>query len=994
MKKLILFILFFSISPAFSQASLDSLLRTWMNESYPDTLRVDAGWKYIWDGVLFSRPDSAYILAAQLVQLAIETGDASRISQAKAVVGVSFAIRGMFPDALVHFNDALEYSKSAGDQNQIAMTNTNVARVHSAMGQYEEALKSMRAAQSVFETNGDDHTLASTLSDIGLMLYQLGDYETSIQESTKAYEIFDRLGDLRGASHALSNIGTANSYMGNHSAALKYFRTSLEFQIKSNDRISLGNIYNNIAMVYTAQGNEESALKYLITALENSRELGSLDGASLTLANIGTIYGGMGKYGQALEYFVESLKIVEPTGDEFKISTALDGIGKAKTALGDSAYFAGNKIIAEEFWNESIEVLNRSLDIRTKISSAHGMAECYNNIGLCERSRGNYQLAIQNHRKALEISSQCGAQLERITSSRYLIENQMALNDFTQIETAVDNLLSCRNRDLRLNFSILTEDEKEKFYALMKPEYDLFYDYALRRQSAQPELSKQVFDNVLKTKGLLLKSSTALRNAILDSDDSTLIENYTRWLAIKRRIARNFSEGISTDDLEQKAIDLEKELVAMSQDFSASQRVQEVTWLDVKSKLSAQEAAVEFVCFDHSSDHTFGTPVEVLYCALVIKPDSRYPEFIQLFSESSLKKIIGTFPGNNLSYIDQVYGSGDNIKTQLYDLIWKPIERSLIGIKKVYVSPVGLLHKISFSALASSQDVFLCDSYEIETRASSGGIAITHASTSAKTAESEVTLFGGIEYDSDSSSTRVWNYLDGSLAETDQIEQILKKNNQKVNYFNLASATEEQFKRIASDSYILHIATHGFFYPDPEKLVAEIADETEDQELIFRGGTSGANSYQYGLFSFVRNKSPLMRSGLVFAGANDVWDKTAVTDQEMDLREDGVLTAQEVALIDMRQTELVVLSACETGLGDIKGSEGVYGLQRAFKMAGVKYIIMSLWQVPDKETAEFMTTFYKNLTKMNDIREAFNATQRVMRKKYDPYYWGAFVLIE
>ena len=132
-----------------------------------------------------------------------------------------------------------------------------------------------------------------------------------------------------------------------------------------------------------------------------------------------------------------------------------------------------------------------------------------------------------------------------------------------------------------------------------------------------------------------------------------------------------------------------------------------------------------------------------------------------------------------------------------------------------------------------------------------------------------------------------------------------------------------------------------------------------------------------------------MRSGLVFAGANQIWQSNyKVSDN------DGILTANEVVLLDLHNTHLVVLSACETGLGDIKGSEGVYGLQRAFKMAGVKYIIMSLWQVPDKETVEFMELFYKKLLKTKDVRRSFNETQKEMRKKYDPYFWAAFVLVE
>ena len=132
-----------------------------------------------------------------------------------------------------------------------------------------------------------------------------------------------------------------------------------------------------------------------------------------------------------------------------------------------------------------------------------------------------------------------------------------------------------------------------------------------------------------------------------------------------------------------------------------------------------------------------------------------------------------------------------------------------------------------------------------------------------------------------------------------------------------------------------------------------------------------------------------MRSGLALAGANDVWAKSKIITED-----DGVLTAQEVTQIDMRKTDLVVLSACETGLGEIKGSEGVYGLQRAFKMAGVKYIITSLWQVPDKETVEFMETFYSNLVQNHDIKLAFLNAQNELSEKYDPYFWGAFVLIE
>ena len=138
----------------------------------------------------------------------------------------------------------------------------------------------------------------------------------------------------------------------------------------------------------------------------------------------------------------------------------------------------------------------------------------------------------------------------------------------------------------------------------------------------------------------------------------------------------------------------------------------------------------------------------------------------------------------------------------------------------------------------------------------------------------------------------------------------------------------------------------------------------------------------------------MIRSGLILAGGNHAWQTGKPLKPDM---EDGILTAYEISQMNLSNTELVVLSACETGLGDIQGNEGVYGLQRAFKIAGAKYLIMSLWQVPDKETAYFMELFYKHLVAMDmDIPAAFRATQDELRANpfITPYQWAGFVLVE
>jgi CHAT domain-containing protein len=244
-------------------------------------------------------------------------------------------------------------------------------------------------------------------------------------------------------------------------------------------------------------------------------------------------------------------------------------------------------------------------------------------------------------------------------------------------------------------------------------------------------------------------------------------------------------------------------------------------------------------------------------------------------------------------------------------------------------------------------------------------------------------IFGGIQYGSSETEFPVWNYLEGTKNEGDTVLKILERNAFQVRYITDEKATETYFKKNAGAYDIIHIATHGFFFEDPNKLRFE-ENRSEYGDLSFRGfsGTLGTRS-------FVNNENPLMRSGLVFAGANEVWSGTELTGSD-----DGVLTAQEVTQVDLRNNKLVVLSACETGLGDIRGNEGVYGLQRSLRMAGVNDIIMSLWEIPDYETILFMGKFYRYLTSGENMRQAFNHAQHEMRLKYDPFYWGGFVLLE
>ncbi len=220
----------------------------------------------------------------------------------------------------------------------------------------------------------------------------------------------------------------------------------------------------------------------------------------------------------------------------------------------------------------------------------------------------------------------------------------------------------------------------------------------------------------------------------------------------------------------------------------------------------------------------------------------------------------------------------------------------------------------------------------------------------------------------DDSGMPLWGYLPGTKEEIEYIEALAQGNNINTSVLSNKKATEtniQNFIKSSKNNSIIHIATHGYFFP-------------------------GSTSMEIGNL-FANHQNPFLRSGLILSGANGNWNNNIFVNPNSD----GILTAEEISFMDLSKVELVVLSACDTGLGDVSNLEGINGLQRAFKLAGANKLIMSLWKVPDKETAEFFQQFYKFLlTDKLSIDESFRETQKIMNQKYEPYYWASFVLLE
>lgn len=940
------FIIIIFLSPIFIHNSL--FCQTWQ---YYDSLRAIYQEKFSYD--------TAFLYAEKALQIVKDlTGgnDTLYANMLRTLVDISY-YSDRYENAIEFCMKERDIRKSVqGEMNaDYASALNNLASLYDAIGEYQKAEPLYIQAKSIRrEVLGERHPdYASSLNDLGQTYWAMGNYAAAESLYIEAMNLRKEILGNKDPDYSLS--------------------------------------LNNLAVLYQEMGNYPSAESLLNEAKNINKEVygEKHPDYALSLNNLAVLYWSMGNYPAALTFYVEAKNInkdiLGEKSPEYALS--LNNLAVLYQAM-------GNYIEAEP-------LLIKAKNIRKEIlGEKHpDYATSLHNLAVLYHLTGNYSAAEQLLLESKSIRKEVLGEThpDHATSLYNLALLYQDIGNYPAAESYYLECLETRNKSIVQNFAFLSEKEKELYFKTQAANFEDFYSFSLKRKKEDKTITGIVFNSVIKNKGLLLKSSTAMRTAVLNSNDTALISRYEKWISIRKEISQLYSLEVSKreenpENLEKQANAIEKELVRGSHVFSDFQKMQNISWESVRNSLKPGEAAIEFIHFSYGIKRD-----TTLYCALLLTSKSKQPEMIQLFYEKELESILESTNGNNLSYIRSIYGTSQATGEQLYKLIWQPLENYLRGIKTVYYSPDGLLHKISFASIGREKDVYLCDTKTLHLLSTTGKLSSYKSFISVKNISAG--LYGGIDYSDDSTKEKVWKYLPGTKSETDKIDLIFKAKKLNITYLSGKSATEGSLKKLYAQvaplqgsgssnlkPEILHIATHGFFYPDPELLVnEEKKNRTVIQEpLDFRGGVISS-----GVWQFMRNKNPLMRSGLVFSGANNVWNKNYTS-----IGDDGVLTAQEVTQLDLQKTPLVVLSACETGLGDIEGSEGVYGLQRAFKMAGVEFLIMSLWQVPDKETSDFMTRFYEKLLVIKEIRRSFNETQMEMRKKYDPFFWAAFVLIE
>jgi CHAT domain-containing protein/tetratricopeptide (TPR) repeat protein len=948
-------------------------------------------------------------------------------------LGDSYLVEGDVQQAVENFEKELELREILADNEELSGTLYNLMYLYNDLGQYKEAkttgmrllsvdkatfgLKSEEYIMSVasyLDVLGNQSDFAAlikqgekTLKSInevepeyGMLLNKVADGYSALGDYSKAEKLFE--GSLeavtksKGANSvsyaaALSNVGLMYRDQGRYTEAEAVFTTCIAIleERGSTEAIEQSmSVLNNLAVVYLELSNYEATLDAFSKIEQYDAEMYGTEHPyyAMTLNNIGEAYNEKGSYEEALNYYDQVTPIIEKSNGKNSVLYAdnLNNKGRAKMLSGKL--------------EESVALLEEALEVYKTSSgkSSSLFATSVFNLGRAYQKMGDpkakkyFEEALKIRKKNLGTNHPLYGKI-----LPYLAANSWSSGDIKEslgyFRQTFDNYFT----QIDAYFSALSESEKTKFYyGGLRIDFEKFNAFATANHDKMPELTGQMYNYQLNTKALIMYATDKVRANISTSGDQELINEYAHWLSLKEQLSKLYSVTAAADLSKIDSLNiltntLEKSLSKRSAQFDETHGAHKHNWQQVRDQLKPGEAAVEVVRFRDFNPTNGGTFTgDIKYAVLIVKPTTKdYPELVML---------------ENGKLIEERYiiNYRNSIRFQIFDIhsygvLWKPIAPALKGVDKIYFSPDGVYNQISINSIYNPDTKqYLLEEMNIHNVTNTKDILSFGKTSNKKKGQSMLFGFPDYNFENKSPTTQgetrslrslrggstgvtrglragLLRYLrgdegiamlPGTKTEVDNIAKMfLAEEADHSTFYN--QEAEEAILKEAKSPELLHIATHGFFMAN-----VAAAPETDQNKYI---------------------ENPLLRSGLVLAGAGSFLKSGSTYNDQ-----DGILTAYEAMNMDLNDTEVVVMSACETGLGTITNGEGVYGLQRAFLVAGAKSLIMSMWSVDDDATQELMTAFYKEWLISGNKQESFRRAQYVVKEKYpEPFYWGAFIMV-
>ena len=841
-----------------------------------------------------------------------------------------------------------------------------------AANKFRSAELAFLSALSIYEYEGLGETkkAALTYSNLGLVLHSTGRYQQAESYTLKALSIRrDKLNDQAGYGASLNNLAVLYKDQGMYNESEELYKKAKKIikNTSGENSTQYAIVLNNNAMLFQVIGRYQQSEKLMLQAIDIAGvQLKKKSSNYIRLyMNLALLYQLMDKLDDAEKIYLEALQIQEKRigHNHPDYAVLLRNLASLYQVKGEYSKVESYLIKAKAIYKSKFGPQN-ALYAKTCFELAT-YYQYTNNIAKAEPlliESKNIQNKILNKHHPDYVST---------------LENMAILKwqkkDFPGAVKFYKQVMDEYIYQINTYFPPMSENEKSAFWNQIHPKFLRYYSFVLETIENQPELTADLYNYHIATKALLLNSTNKVKHQILNSNDQELIHLYKEWIDLKKYLARLYTlteeelhkEKINIDSVEYLANKKEKELSIQSNLFAEGYQTKSTDYQQIASTLQNNEAAIEIIRIPKY--HYLKTDTTLNYAILILNKNSETPELVSLVNGKLLEE---------KHFRDYIRNMQRGAKTnQFYDIFWDKAELSTQDFSKLYVSLDGVYNHINLNTLQNNQGEFLFDQKEIVYVPNTKELVTIkqNLENRLKLQTKQAVLFGNPNFAKDLNWDLVTEMplaeLPGTKIEIEKIDQILR-NNQWSTYSYLSdNASEQEIKKL-NNPPIVHIATHGFFLSNVKK----------SKEKIF------------GIEMEKAKENPLLRSGLMFTGADNTIQQ--IGNPENKSSDDGILNAYEAMLLKLNNTELVVLSACETGLGEIVNGEGVYGLQRAFQIAGSKSIMMSLWQVSDEVTQLLMTKFYQNYIASGNKLEAFKQAQRDIKEKYPaPFYWGAFILM-
>ncbi len=893
---------------------------------------------------LGERPD-----ALKFLNQALETARQAQDRRAEALalnnLGLVNHNIGDSQKALEYYGQALPLHRAIKNLRGESTTLNNMGTVYLSIGEKQKALECLQKSLEVRRLIGDPAPIAIGLNNIGALYYSIDDFQKALEYYHQALRPYKEAGDPAGEAIPLHNIARVHQSVGEYQEALRFFKLALHLQRSVRYRAGEGVILSHIGQVYSLIGDQPKALNTFQEALEIHRETKNSSGEAMVLTNLGSVYESLGHKQKALEYFQNALALRRTAQDRHGEGIALNQIARVQLSLGDA--------------QTALDLCEKALPLMTSSGSRRGEALTLDCLGSVKASLGEPQRAVELFDQASAIFHSVGDLRGEATSQQNASRIELNRANFVEAKRRLESVLTIAE-SLRSKMS--SPDLRSLYFASIRDSYELYIDALMQLHRGDPslDLHAAALHAAEKAKArtlleMLAEAGVDFRQGV--SIDLLRKENHLLKVlnAKAERQMRLLGEREKTKDL----MTLAKEIDALTSQHR-----------DLLAEI--RSASPFYAAITHPQ------PLNVQEIQhQILGPDSVLLEFslgekrsyLWVVSQNHLESFV--LPGRDdiektaRKYYDVIRSNGDlkeiaragtKLRRQLFSNVKFPQQKRLL------IVPEGVLQYVPFSALPNLEQ-------EIVILPSASVLATLRRERTKGT--KTLAVF----------ADPVFEKEDPRVAETGNASTEPMENEAL-----LRSA--EDFGIAGKVIFSRLIGTRR----EAAGMTSLVAPDQRREALDFEASKALATSDEISKYRIVHfathgllNSRHPELSGLVLSLVNEKGEA-----------QDGFLRLQEIYNLRLG-AELVVLSACQTALGQEMKGEGLVGLTRGFMYAGASRVVASLWKVDDKATSQMMKYFYTAMLGSQRMRPAaaMRAAQKTLRnqKRFEsPYYWAAFVL--